>query len=79
MAEIVNFPGITKLDISPERILANAAEQKFSGVIVIGYLEDGSEYVSSSYADGGFVVWHCIRTIHKLMRIADEAEDLLNG
>jgi len=54
---IVEFDGITSLDIPPPRILAKAAGAKLESVVVIGFREDGNFYFASSGADGGDVIW----------------------
>lgn len=54
---IVEFDGITSLDIPPPRILAKAAGAKLESVVVIGFREDGNFYFASSGADGGDVLW----------------------
>ena len=56
MGKVVDFGGITKLDLSPERVLA-MAEGHLEGVVILGYDKDGEEYFASSYADGGEVLW----------------------
>lgn len=68
---VVNFTGITKLDLSPERVLNEALKEDLDSVIVIGWTKDGEEYVSSSVADGGTVLWHLERTKLKLLRHGD--------
>ena len=55
-AKIIQFTGITKLDLPPDRIL-EAAKEKLEGVIVIGFDKDGEFYGASSYADGGTALW----------------------
>lgn len=57
MAKIIIFPGITKLDIPPERIVAKINEESLSEVVVLGWKPDGSFYFASSIADGGDVLW----------------------
>lgn len=54
---IVEWQGITTLDIPPTRILAKAAGAKLKTCVVVGYDEDGEFYFASSVADGGTVVW----------------------
>ncbi len=54
--EIVNWSGITKLDMPPDRIL-EAAKDKLEGVVILGFTKDGDEYFASSYADGGEMLW----------------------
>lgn len=55
-AQILNFTGITNLDLDPDRVL-DAAKGKLQGVIVIGFDNEGEFYGASSYADGGTVIW----------------------
>ena len=69
-ANIINFPGITYLDLPADRILEGAAGQ-LERVIVIGYTPDGDEYFASSIADGADCVWLLERMKLKLLRIAD--------
>jgi hypothetical protein len=69
-ADIVNFPGISYLDLPPDRILEGASG-KLDRVVVIGYTADGQEYFASSIADGGEVVWLMERMKLKLLRIGD--------
>lgn len=71
-AGIIRFNGITKLNISAERVLEAAAEAGLTGVVLVGYDEDGDEYFASSYADGGEVLWLLERAKHKLLTIVDE-------
>lgn len=56
--KIVRFRGITKLDIDPNQVLAEA-QGKLKGVVVIGFEQDadGTFYFASSYGDGGDVLW----------------------
>lgn len=55
-AKVFDFTGITKLDISPDRVLQQAVG-KLQGVIVIGFDHNGEFYGESSYADGGNAIW----------------------
>ena len=66
--KIVSFPGITSLDLPPDRVLREAIG-KLDGVVVMGYEkgEDGEEYFASSYADGGDVLWLLARCKKKLL------------
>ena len=54
---VVEFNGITTLDIPPTRILAKAAGAKLKTCVVVGWGEDGELYFASSVADGSEVVW----------------------
>lgn len=71
MGEVVNWNGITKLDLPADRIL-EAALGKLEGVVIVGYDKEGKEYFASSYADGGDTIWLLERSKLKLLRIADE-------
>jgi hypothetical protein len=56
-SKVIPFSGITRLDILPGEVLTRALEQQFEGVVILGYLADGSQYFASTYADGGTVLW----------------------
>jgi len=68
---VVEFTGITKLDLLPERVLAKASEQEFEGVIVIGWKKDGDRYFASSYASGPEVLWLLELSKKNLLEIGD--------
>lgn len=55
-AKVIPFTGITKLDLTPDIILENL-KGKMEGFVIMGYTEDGEEYFSSTYADGGTALW----------------------
>lgn len=55
-ANVVIWPGVTKLDLPPDRLL-EAAQGKLDSVMVIGYDKEGGFYAASSYADGGDALW----------------------
>lgn len=56
-AKIIPFTGVTSLDLPPDLVL-ESAKGKMKGVVILGFLEDGTDtYFSSSYADGGTVLW----------------------
>ena len=71
---IVDFPGVTRLDIPAERVLEWASKKDLKSVVVMGYTEDGDEYFASSIADGGEVVWLIERAKLKLLTV--EPDDL---
>lgn len=56
-AEVVMFPGITKLDLPPARVLDSAAEAKLSACLVVGWTEAGEFYFSGSMASGPEALW----------------------
>jgi hypothetical protein len=68
-AKILDFTGVTSLDIDPERVLAKAKGQ-LQAVIVIGYDGDGELYVATSYADGGDMLWAIDQAKKKLLEMA---------
>jgi hypothetical protein len=68
---VVDFNGITTLDLDPDRVL-KAALGKLSSVLVLGEMEDGSEYFASSMSDGPNNLWLLERAKLKLLRIVDE-------
>jgi sugar phosphate isomerase/epimerase len=71
-AKIIQFTGITRLDLPPERVLEKAKEAGLEGVVVLGYTKDGEEFAASSYADGGTVLWLLERTKARLLGVKDE-------
>lgn len=54
---VIILPVITTLDIPASRVLNGALAADLDSCIVIGYNKDGSEYFSSSKADGADVLW----------------------
>jgi hypothetical protein len=74
MSNVVDLPVITTLPLDPKRVLAAACDQEFDRIIIIiGRLQDGSEYFASSEPDGGTILWDMERVRHALMKIADDA------
>jgi hypothetical protein len=57
MGKVVEFNGVTRLDIPPERVLAGAQAMTLTTVVIMGYDEHGHEYFAASCADGGLVLW----------------------
>lgn len=51
------LPVVTTLDVDAERILNAAIKIPLQGCFVIGQDEDGGLYFSSSWADGGEILW----------------------
>lgn len=56
-ADVVEFTGISRLDIPAERVLDWARDEDLLSAIVIGKTADGELYFASSLADGGAVLW----------------------
>lgn len=71
-AEIIEWQGVTCLDLPADRVLRRALESELDGVIVLGVTKDGDDYFASSWADGAEVVWHLMRGVYKLNKIADD-------
>lgn len=71
MTNIVQFTGITKLDLPADQVLESALG-KLQGAVVIGFDKAGQEYFASSYADGGTVLWLMERMKKALLDVADE-------
>lgn len=57
MGEVVNWKGITRLDLNPDRVLEAAAEANLSSVVILGYDRESEEYFASSISDGADVLW----------------------
>ena len=56
MGEVVEFDGLTTLDISPDSVLKSAVG-KLEKVVLIGIDLDGNPYDASSFTDGCEVLW----------------------
>jgi hypothetical protein len=56
---VIPLGNITRLDIPVDRVLDAAKGELHgpSGVVVIGWDDDGELYFASSVADGGEVLW----------------------
>lgn len=72
---VVNFTGVTRLDLPPNKILQEAIDANLESVFVIGYTSSEELYMSSSKADGGELLWIIERAKHHLMLIADNLEE----
>ncbi|NIA72284.1 hypothetical protein HBA54_27195 [Pelagibius litoralis] len=55
-ADVIEWGGITKLDLPPDRVL-EGAKGKLERVVVLGFTESGDVFFASSGADGGDVIW----------------------
>ena len=67
--KVVNFTGVTRLDLDPCHVLGNVPDT-LQSVVIVGYDEDGSLYFSSNKADGAEIVWLLECAKHELMRAA---------
>lgn len=68
MAKVIPFCGITKLDMDPDTILEHLKGQ-LEGFVLIGYTNEGEEFFSSTYADGGTVLWLMEQCKLKLLQV----------
>lgn len=68
-AEVVNFTGITSLDLPPDRVLESALAAKLDAVVLIGWDKDGEFYFASSYANGPETLWLLEGAKAKLIKI----------
>lgn len=73
MTEVINFHGITRLDLDPDNVLTGAVG-KLSEVVVIGFDQDGNDFFASSKADAAQVYWHLARAQWRLMKMCDAIE-----
>lgn len=70
MADILNFTGITKLDIPVEQVRDNLP--LLEGMVIVGFTTEGEEYFASTYADGGDVLWLLERAKKRLLDMPDD-------
>lgn len=70
MGKIIQFTGITRLDLPPDQIL-EAAKQQLESVVVIGWTTEGEEYFATNLADGGTALWLLERCKRELLSHGD--------
>ena len=63
-------------DIPIERILQGALEAKLTEVVIVGFTEDGCEYLASSTADISRTLTNLARGLHHTQRTCDECFEL---
>ena len=71
MSNIIDFPGITKLNLDPDRTLENT-KGKLTGFVIRGYDKEDNEYFASTFADGSEVLWLLERCKKELMAVQDK-------
>lgn len=71
MGNVIPLGGVTKLDLDADRTL-EGLKGDLSGFVIAGYDKDGNEFFSSTYADGGEVIWLLERMKLMLLRIGDK-------
>lgn len=73
MENVVQLPVMTRLDLDADKTLERLAG-KLDGFVLAGYDKDGNEFFSSTYADGGAVLWLLKRCEMSLLSTVDERE-----
>lgn len=68
MTNVIPLGNITRLDLLPDDVLERA-KGEMEGVILIGWDNEGELYFSSTYADGGTVLWLLEKTKQKLLNV----------
>ena len=71
MTEVIEFAGLTRLDIPAERILTKALEADLSHALVLGWDDDGDFYFAGSYGGGPETLWLLELAKKRLMEIGD--------
>lgn len=71
MGDVVQFRGITRLDLDPDITLENL-KGALNGFVILGYNKSDEEFFASTYADGGDVLWLLERLKKQLLEAADE-------
>lgn len=66
--KIVEFPGITRLDLPVDRVLEGGKDQ-LESVVIIGYDNNGEEYFASTIASGPEVLWLLERCKQRLLTV----------
>ena len=66
MAKVIPIGTVTKLDIPVDKVLESAKGQ-LTGCLLMGFNNEGEFYASSSYADGGTILWLIEACKKKLM------------
>jgi hypothetical protein len=68
MSKVIEFTGVTRLDLPLDRVL-DAAKETLEGVVIMGWTTDGEEYFASTYSDGGTVMWLVERMKKMLLEV----------
>jgi len=68
VSNVIQFRGITRLNLDPDTTLENT-KGKLKGFVILGYDLDGTEYFASTYADGGDVLWLMERMKKRLLEV----------
>lgn len=74
MSNILNFDGITTLDLDPDMVLQNNIG-KLEGFVLVGYTTSGKEYLCTTYGDTPTILWLLERAKKQILENADDDED----
>lgn len=74
MSNILNFDGITTLDLDADMVLQNNIG-KLEGFVLMGYTTDGEEYLCTTYGDTPTILWLLERAKKQILESADDNED----
>lgn len=74
-ADIVQWNGITKLDLPPELILTEGLETDLEHVLLLGWTKDGQFYFASTFAGAPENLYLMERARHELMKMVDRLTD----
>lgn len=72
MSNVVEFNGVTKLDIPADRVLSSAQAAGLADVVVLGYDADGEFRFFGSYAAGPETLWLLELAKVRLLKAAGE-------
>jgi hypothetical protein len=72
MSEVIQFPGITRLDLAPDLVLQGAIG-KLENVVIAGYDKDGGEYFAASQGSNAETLFLLERFKKMLLETADDA------
>ncbi|MCP4410172.1 MAG: hypothetical protein GY807_21005 [Gammaproteobacteria bacterium] len=73
MNNVIQLGGVTRLNLSPDRVLKNAIGQfDDDGVVIMGYDKNGDTYFASSIANGGTVLWLLENCKKRLLETKDD-------
>lgn len=70
MSNVIPLGNITRLNLPTDRVLENAKGNCTSGVVILGFDEDGELFFASSIADGGNVLWLLEMAKKQLLEVA---------
>jgi hypothetical protein len=63
--EVIQFRGVTRLDLDPDQVL-EATKGELKNMVIIGWDKNDDFWFSSTMADGGDVMWLINKALYKL-------------